>query len=75
MNIEIYGTTICPFCVASKELLKSKNIKFKYKNLDDDPKLRDKMAKELNYYTVPMIFIDKKFIGGFSDLQKIQSTL
>lgn len=74
-KIKIYGTTMCPFCEASKELLKNKKVDFEYTNFDEDPDLRDKMAEELNYYTVPMIFVEDKFIGGFTALQKIQESL
>jgi len=74
-KIKIYGTAMCPFCDAAKELLNNKKIDFKFINLDKDPDLRDKMAKDLSYYTVPMIFIEEKFIGGFTELQKIQSSL
>ena len=73
--IKIYGTTICPFCEAAKELLKQKKIGFDFINFDEDPALRDKMSQDLNYYTVPMIFIGDKFIGGFMDLQKMQESL
>ena len=66
---------MCPFCEAAKGLLSNKNIPFEFINFDKDPKLREKMAKKLNYYTVPMIFIDDEFIGGFQELQKIESTL
>ncbi len=66
---------MCPFCEAAKSLLKSKNLKFEFINLDSDQSLREKLSKELNHYTVPMIFIDDKFIGGFSELQNIQSSL
>lgn len=66
---------MCPFCEAAKDLLKKKELDFEFINFDDDPALRDKMAQELNYYTVPMIFIDEEFIGGFTELQKMQSSL
>ena len=41
-------------------------------NLDNDHELRMKLSEENNgYRTVPMIFIDDSFIGGFQELQKM----
>ncbi len=66
---------MCPFCEAAKALLKQKGVSFEFINLDSDPDLREKLSKELNHYTVPMIFVGENFIGGFQELQSIQDTL
>ncbi len=70
MKVKIYGSTYCPYCTAAKDLATQKALEFEYINFDDDPDLRDKMAAEMNHYTVPMIFIDDKFIGGFTEFQQ-----
>lgn len=69
--IKIYTTNYCPYCQASKSLLDEKSIKYETVDLTDDHEQREKLAEELNYRTVPMIFIDDKFIGGFSELQAL----
>ncbi len=68
-NIKIYTTSYCPFCVAAKDLLKSKGMEFEEIDVENDPDLREKLSQEHDYRTVPMIFIDGEFIGGFSELQ------
>ena len=68
-NIKIYTTSYCPFCVAAKDFLKSKGMEFEEIDVENDPDLREKLSQELDYRTVPMIFIDGEFIGGFSELQ------
>jgi glutaredoxin 3 len=70
MKIEIYGTHYCPYCDAAKQLLTQKNLPFKYTDLTENPKLREDLAEKYNYRTVPMVFIDGEFIGGFSELQQ-----
>ncbi|MBQ46273.1 MAG: glutaredoxin [Zetaproteobacteria bacterium] len=69
MNIKIYTTKYCGFCHRAKQILESKNLTFDEIPLDDNPTLR-KQISEANegYSTVPMIFIDDKFIGGFTEL-------
>jgi glutaredoxin 3 len=42
-NIEIYTTTICPFCHAAKRLLAAKGAVFSEISLSKEPELRDAM--------------------------------
>lgn len=68
-NIKIYTTTVCGYCVNAKALLKRLNLPFEEIGLDDKPDLRLKLSADNNgYRTVPMIFIDDKFIGGYQEL-------
>lgn len=71
-EVKIYTTTVCPYCNAAKNLFKSLNVEYQEINLDNDPDLRVKLSMENNgWRTVPMIFIDGKFIGGFDDTNKL----
>lgn len=71
-EITVYTTRVCPYCVSAKRLLSQLNLKFEEVGLDDKPDLRQKVSEENgNYRTVPMIFIDGKFIGGFNELQAL----
>lgn len=69
MKIEVYGTQYCPYCDAAKQLLTQKNRPFEYIDLTDNADLRNDLVEKYNYRTVPMIFIDGEFIGGFTELQ------
>ncbi|MBL6642206.1 MAG: glutaredoxin 3, partial [PS1 clade bacterium] len=55
-NIEIYTTSICPFCHAAKKLLDDKGAVFSEISLSKEPELRDAMIARANgSRTVPQI--------------------
>lgn len=71
-QITIYTTKICPYCVQAKALLKRLGLPYTDISLEDKPELRKKLSDENNgYRTVPMIFIDNKFIGGYMELEAL----
>lgn len=71
-DVKVYTTTYCGYCGAAKRLLEQVGLPFEEIGLDDKPELRKKLSEENGHYrTVPMIFIDGKFIGGFTDLQTL----
>ena len=71
MKAEIYSTPICNFCKLAKNLLESKGIEFtEYqvgKDIDKD-KLEEKVGNTVR--TVPQIFVDDKYIGGYQELER-----
>lgn len=70
MNIFIYTKKGCPNCVAAKNLLKSKNLKFVELNMDE---LAVREAFEFAYPDVrgmPQIFINDQRVGGLLGLQE-----
>ena len=74
-NIEIYTTTICPFCHAAKRLLAAKGAFFSEISLSKEPELRDAMIARANgSRTVPQIFIDGNHIGGCDDLYALDAS-
>ena len=71
-KVVIYSKTYCPYCDRAKNLFQSKNqpfeeICFTDKNIEDFQKLQ----KQTGMRTVPQIFIDDKFIGGFQELANL----
>ncbi len=72
MTIKIYSTPVCPYCQAAKALLDSKELPYKDIDLSNEAELRSKLSEKHNYTTVPMIFINDEFIGGFSELQQLE---
>jgi glutaredoxin len=68
----IIGKEKCPHCIGAKKFMDDMDKTYKYieyPNLNQDSK--DKIKDLTNNYTkVPMVFIDGKFIGGFSELKK-----
>ena len=73
-KIEIYTTSICPFCHAAKKLLTDKGADFLEISLTQEPHLRDRMVERANGgRTVPQIFINDAHIGGCDDLYALDA--
>lgn len=69
MNIFIYTKSKCPNCVAAKQLLKSKGLRFIENDMDKESV---KQAFNFAYPDVkqmPQIFIDDQRVGGLAGLQ------
>lgn len=70
----MYRTSGCPYCVAAERLLRAKNVEFDQVLLDDHPDRRGFTASILpGHYSVPLVVIDEKPVGGFDDLQALES--
>ncbi len=72
-KVVVYSKSHCPYCVRAKNLLKQKGVAFEEVNLDDKLDEFDALKKKTGQMTVPMIFINDKLIGGFSDLSALES--
>lgn len=74
VDVVIYTTNYCPFCVKAKQLLKNKGIEFTEIDLSNDEEGRIKLIeKSGGKKTVPQIFINDKHIGGCDDLYNLNS--
>jgi len=71
MGVVLYGTRVCPYCVAARRLLRSKGVEFHDVPVDDDPPLRHLIAERSGRDTVPQIWIGEHHVGGFTDLQAL----
>jgi glutaredoxin 3 len=68
-KIEVYSTAVCPYCVSAKNLLKSKGLEWTEVRVDTDPVQRASMAaRSGGHRTVPQIFINDQFVGGYDEL-------
>ena len=69
-NIIMYSSSYCPFCTNAERLLEEKGFDVTQKILiDEDPNELKKMMKLTGKRTVPQIFIDNTYIGGFDELR------
>lgn len=73
MNAIVYSKDNCSFCVKAKMLLKQKRIGFVERKIDtqnseDIERAKVEMGRE--FKTLPQIFINDEYVGGFSDLAK-----
>lgn len=70
-RVKIYSKTPCPYCVHAKNLLQSKSIPYTDVNLTDQFDKMQQIKNETGWQTFPIIFIDGKLIGGFSELRQM----
>ena len=70
-QIKMYTTPWCPYCVAAKQLFKSKGVDFEDVNVAGNRKMRSWLLDVTGQRTVPQIFINDTSIGGFSDAQAL----
>lgn len=64
----VVGRDTCEWCQKALTLLRSKNLKSEYLNLDTYPELYTKLSTFLNYLYVPIIIHKGAFIGGYTEL-------
>ena len=69
MEVKVYTKDPCPFCNMAKTLLKSKNIDYSEIDVSAKDFDFDELKEKTKHKTVPQIFIDDKFIGGFDELK------
>ena len=68
----MYTSAFCPYCVNAERLLTAKGIALITKiRIDLQPELRDEMIRKTGHRTVPQIYIDKKYVGGFTELRAL----
>ena len=78
MTVEIYSKSDCPFCDAAKSLLTKHSLTYTEYSVGVNGVTRDTILKRFddesiqhpNKLTVPQIWIDKKYIGGYDNLSK-----
>ena len=70
-NVKLYSADWCPFCIRAKKLLESKGIEFEEINVDETPGLREEIVQKTGHKTIPQIFINDEFIGGFTELSAL----
>lgn len=68
-DIKIYTINNCAYCDAAKSLLKTRNLPFTEENITSDDDKRAWLINETGHRTMPQIFIDGKFIGGYTELK------
>ena len=75
MKIKMYTSNYCPYCMNAERLLKNKGYDIHEKVfVDRDPMVLEKMIELTGKRTVPQIFIEDHYIGGFDDLHKADNS-
>ncbi len=64
INVDIYTTPYCPFCIRAKKLLANKKVEFNEIDLSENPdKFEEMLSKSNGARTVPQIFVNGEHIG------------
>jgi len=68
-KVLMYTTEVCPYCVRAEQLLKRKGVQVIEKvRVDLQPEIRAEMMKKTGRRTVPQIYINDEYVGGYDDL-------
>jgi glutaredoxin 3 len=71
-KVLMYSTAVCPYCVRAEELLKRKGVQEIEKiRVDLQPELRVAMMEKTGRRTVPQIYINGVYVGGYDDLASL----
>ena len=64
VNIDIYTSPYCPFCIRAKKLLANKKVEFNEIDLSENPdKFEEMLSKSNGARTIPQIFVNGEHIG------------
>ena len=74
MKATIYTKDNCTFCVQAKTLMNIRGIEWEELNMQTSPKHRDELLEKCEKMsviprTVPQIWIDDDYVGGFQELK------
>jgi glutaredoxin 3 len=71
IEVRVYTTTYCGYCMAAKALLKSRAIAFEERDVTSAADERQWLVEQTGQRTVPQIFLDGVPIGGFRELSEL----
>ncbi len=72
-DVVIYSSNYCPFCIRAKQLLDSKQVKYKEILVDGLPAVRAEMTRLAGGRTsVPQIWIGETHVGGCDQLMTLE---
>jgi len=70
--VRMYTTKWCGYCFAARRLLRRLDVDFEEISLDGKPELRRRISRQTGGWpTVPMVFVNGIFVGGYSELRSL----
>jgi glutaredoxin 3 len=71
-KVLMYSTATCPYCIRAEQLLKHKGVQEIEKiRVDIQPELRAAMMEKTGRRTVPQIYINDVYVGGYDELASL----
>ena len=69
MKAIVWSKPACAFCEKAKSLLKMKGIEYEERNIAHGYKIQDLLEAAPNAKTMPQIWLDDKYVGGYCELE------
>jgi len=66
MDIKIYSTSTCPYCIMAKKYFSSRGLTYQDLDVSKDKAAADAMVKVSGQMGVPVILINGEIIIGFN---------
>ena len=66
MDVKVYSTPTCPYCIKLKSFLKENNIDFEDINVAGDHEKAKEMVKLSGQMGVPVTAVDDKLVIGYN---------
>ncbi|MEK2687710.1 glutaredoxin domain-containing protein [Bdellovibrio sp. GT3] len=70
-KVIMYKKNPCPYCDRAITFMNNKGMKYEVIDLTDKPEEIDRIKNETGWRTVPIILINGKLIGGYTDLKAL----
>jgi glutaredoxin 3 len=70
-KVIMYTKVPCPYCVSAKRFLEGKGVSFEEIDLTDRPEEMQRIKDQTGWRTVPIIMINDKLIGGYTDMKAL----
>ena len=69
MKVVVWSKDNCRYCLSAKNLLVALGIEFEERKIGEGYTKEDLLAAVPHAKTVPQIFIDDEYVGGYDDLK------
>ena len=69
MKATVWSKDDCAFCEQAKSLLESRGIEYEVRNISQDWTREQLLEVVPTARSVPQIFLDDEYVGGFNDLR------
>lgn len=73
-KVLIYTTTVCPWCMKTKQFFKEHGVQYKEINVQEDENAAREMIEKTGQMGVPVIEIDGNIVIGY-DISKLKMYL
>ena len=70
MKAIVWSKDQCAFCEQAKNLLEARGIEYEVRNIQHEWTREQLLEAVPNARTVPQIFLDEEYVGGFNELRQ-----